>query len=95
MKSILDDSELEFLKQSIVKESDGSNGYPSDKILYCLAVSYKCLYEQFINSQKVDFSEACRHCKYLKNCNGNFKPMHEYCQNILQMPVRMIIEEGE
>lgn len=62
-----------------------------DKNLYCMAMHYKCLYEQAINGKEADITEPCRFCVLFDECKGNYKPMHEYCAEITKLPIRMLL----
>lgn len=73
------------------KKSDKQCECLPDKNLYCMAMHYKCLYEQAIGGIEADVTEACRFCVYFDKCKGNMTEMHKYCKKITQLPIHILL----
>lgn len=64
-----------------------------DKNLYCMAMHYKCLYEQVIGGKEADITEPCRFCVFFDECKGDNMPMQKYCNEITQLPIRILLSQ--
>lgn len=64
-----------------------------DRKLYCMAMHLKCLYEQAIGGKDFDITEPCRFCVVFDNCKGNSMPMQKYCNEITQLPIRILLSQ--